>query len=153
MILLDVQYASQVMEVPSKEQFRTWLNTVLVDQNYDVEVVIRITDEQEMSQLNHRYRQRQGTTNILSFPFEAPDQVPVDLLGDLVVCAPVVEQEAMQQGKDLNAHWAHMIIHGALHLLGYDHIKDSEAEAMENMEVDLLKSIGFPNPYDRVDLQ
>lgn len=153
MILLDVQYASQVMEVPSKEQFRTWLNTVLVDQNYDVEVVIRITDEQEMSQLNHRYRQRQGTTNILSFPFEAPDQVPVDLLGDLVVCAPVVEQEAMQQGKDLNAHWAHMIIHGALHLLGYDHIEDSEAEAMENMEVDLLKSIGFPNPYDRVDLQ
>jgi len=152
MIFLDVQYASQVTGLPSKQQFRSWLNAVLMDHNDDVEVVIRITDEQEMSELNRRYRQRQGTTNILSFPFEAPDQMPMSLLGDLVVCAPVVEREAMQQRKSLDAHWAHMIIHGALHLLGYDHIEDNEAKAMEKTEVDLLKSIGFPNPYERVDL-
>ena len=151
MIHLEIQIASHGPEHPSPEQFRSWLQAVLRDHPDDSEIVIRITDEHEMTELNQRYRDRQSATNVLSFPFEAPDGIQMDLLGDLVVCSPVVAREAEEQGKTLDAHWAHMIIHGTLHLLGYDHIEDDEAEIMERMEIDILKDLGFTNPYVMVD--
>ena len=130
-----------------KKLFKYWLNAVLKNDNQDSEIVIRIVDEDEMIQFNQRYRDKKGATNILSFPFEVPDGVESQLLGDLLVCAPVVEQEARQQHKKLEQHWAHLIIHGILHLLGYNHIDDIEAEEMEALEINILSTIGINNPY------
>ena len=116
------------------------------------EVVIRIVDESESEQLNTDYRQKTSPTNILSFPFEPPEGLPVDALevfplGDLVVCASIVAKEAKQQGKAELSHWAHMIIHGCLHLQGYDHIDSEEATVMEAFEVKLLQQLQISNPY------
>ena len=112
------------------------------------ELSIRIVDEAESADLNHTYRHKSGPTNVLSFPCEVPDGVPLDLLGDLVICAPVVAREAQAQGKASEAHWAHMVIHGVLHLRGYDHIDTAEAERMEALEIDILSRLGYPNPYE-----
>ena len=113
----------------------------------DSELVIRIVDEQEMTGFNQQYRKKKGSTNILSFPFSAPDGIESLLLGDLLVCAPVVEKEAIQQNKTIQNHWAHLIVHGILHLIGYDHSDDVEAEEMETLEVNILKTIKIKNPY------
>ena len=118
------------------------------DGSQDAEVVIRIVDEAEMIQFNEHYRDKKGSTNILSFPFEAPEGVDNYLLGDMLVCAPVVEKEAQQQKKELDHHWAHMIVHGVLHLLGYDHVDDQDAEEMEELEIKILKKIKIKNPYE-----
>ena len=104
-------------------------------------------DEAESRQLNRDYRGKDSPTNVLSFPFEAPPQVASPLLGDLVICAPVVADEARDQGKPLLAHWAHMVVHGVLHLQGYDHQTDAEAERMEEIECRILQNLHFPNPY------
>ena len=111
-------------------------------------MVIRIVDEDESAQLNETYRHKVGATNVLSFPFEVPEGIELNLLGDLVVCAPVLAREAQEQNKPLMAHWAHIIIHGTLHLLGYDHIDDSDAREMEEKEIALLKTLSISNPYD-----
>ena len=105
-------------------------------------------DEDEGAELNEAYRRKQGPTNVLSFPFEAPPGVELSLLGDIVVCAPVVAREAGEQGKILESHWAHMVVHGCLHLLGYDHMEPVEAEAMEALETEILGGLGYPNPYE-----
>jgi probable rRNA maturation factor len=106
----------------------------------------------ESQELNHQYRGKNKPTNVLSFPFEIPEHLPegveIELLGDLIICAPVVEREAQEQNKALLAHWAHMTLHGCLHLLGYDHIEDKEAEEMESLEIEILQKMGFPNPYN-----
>jgi len=130
-------------DVPSEEAFETWVNTALEGESKDV--TIRIVDIPEMTQLNETYRQKKGPTNVLSFPFEWPEGVPTEQteLGDIVICASVVKQEATQQKKNLDHHWAHMVIHGVLHLLGYDHQTDSEADIMEKKEVKLLTTLGF----------
>jgi len=112
-----------------------------------IEVVIRLVDEAESRQLNHDYRGIDRPTNVLSFPFEAPAEVQLPLLGDLVICAPVVAREAVEQGKAAKAHWAHMVIHGVLHLLGYDHQADDEAQQMEQRERELLYRLHFTDPY------
>lgn len=117
-----------------------------------LQVTIRVVDEEEMKSLNRDYRNRTGSTNVLSFPFDLPEEIPIELLGepilgDIVLCAPVIEREAVEQNKSFEAHWAHMLIHGNLHLMGYDHIQLTDAEVMENHEIRILKSIGFENPY------
>jgi len=145
---LDIQNVSKSSHVPGQELFQKWIDTVLQSSIEDSEIVIRIVDESEMIQFNEQYRNKEGVTNILSFPFDIPEGVDSDLLGDLLVCAPVVECEAQQQNKQLEHHWAHIIIHGILHLLGYDHINDEDAEEMEALEIQLLKKIKINNPYE-----
>ncbi len=145
---LDIQIISQSKQLPDQEQFQYWVDAVLKDESEDAEVVIRIVDEAEMIQFNEQYRDKKSSTNILSFPFEVPEGVDSNLLGDILVCAPVVEKEAHQQHKELDHHWAHMIVHGVLHLLGYDHVNDQDAEEMEMLEVKILKKIKIKNPYE-----
>lgn len=111
------------------------------------EISIRIVDREESRTLNGQYRGKPTPTNILSFPADFPPGVDAPLLGDLAICAPVIEQEAEQQQKPPEAHWAHMVIHGTLHLLGYDHIEAGDAHKMEALEIALLDQLGYPNPY------
>ena len=126
-----------------------WASTALQGRTEfeEPELTIRLTDDEESQALNSEYRGKDKPTNVLSFPFEMPPGIPLELLGDLIICVGVVEQEAKEQEKTTEAHWAHMVIHGCLHLLGYDHIKDDEAEEMEALERDLLASLGYPDPY------
>ena len=146
-VTLDLQ--SEVEGGPDEDDIRRWIEAVLETEAYtaDVELTVRVVDEDEMAALNTRYRHKSGPTNILSFPFEAPPGVELNLLGDLVIAAPVVKQEAREQGKTESAHWAHMIVHGTLHLLGYDHQESVEAEDMEAREIRILKQLGYSNPY------
>jgi probable rRNA maturation factor len=148
MNIIDIQRVFESQNQPSDTQLELWVNTVLAKLNEDFEIVIRIVDETESAQLNETYRHKQGATNILSFPFEVPDEIELNLLGDLVICAPVLEREAAQQNKLLHNHWAHIVIHGTLHLLGYDHIDDADAEEMETKEIELLQTLSIPNPYE-----
>ena len=146
-VTLDVQY--EVEAGPDEDDIRRWIEAVLAVEARatDVELTVRIVDEAEMAGLNARYRHKIGPTNILSFPFEAPPGVDLNLLGDMVIAAPVVQREAREQGKTETAHWAHMIVHGTLHLLGYDHLEPTEAEDMEAREISILQELGYSNPY------
>ena len=145
MIHIELQNASRSTRVPSEEDLARWAKAVATAK--DQEIVVRVVDEEESAELNGLYRGKSGPTNVLSFPFEAPPGMETDILGDLVVCAPVVEREALEQGKSLPAHWAHMVVHGILHLHGYDHIEEHEAVIMESEEIAILSGLGFPNPY------
>jgi len=145
MIHIELQNASRSPRVPSEEDLARWAKAVATAK--DQEIVVRVVDEEESAELNGLYRGKSGPTNVLSFPFEAPPSMETDILGDLVVCAPVVEREALEQGKSLPAHWAHMVVHGILHLHGYDHIEEHEAVIMESEEIAILSGLGFPNPY------
>ncbi|GHE85048.1 rRNA maturation RNase YbeY [Thalassotalea profundi] len=144
---LDVQIASDTLDLPSKNELLTWVSCALTQYNKAFELTIRIVDIEESQQLNSQYRQKDKPTNVLSFPFEVPEGIELNLLGDLVICADIVKQEAMEQNKNLKDHWAHLVIHGCLHLLGYDHITDSEAEEMESLEVSLLSQLNINDPY------
>ncbi|SET55962.1 rRNA maturation RNase YbeY [Thalassotalea agarivorans] len=146
-ITLDIQRAINDDTLPTDDAFNQWAKAALAPYNKDFELTIRIVDVAESQQLNSQYRGKDKPTNVLSFPFEVPDGIELDLLGDLIICADVVSQEAKQQNKSLNAHWAHMVVHGCLHLLGFDHIEDAEAEEMEALEIDILAKLGFNNPY------
>lgn len=148
MNIIDIQRIFQLPNQPSDEQLELWVNTVLTKLDDDFELTIRIVDKIESAQLNETYRHKQGATNILSFPFEVPDGMELNLLGDLVICAPVLESEAKIQNKPLHNHWAHIVIHGTLHLLGYDHIDDADALEMESKEIELLQTLSIPNPYE-----
>ncbi|QFU24017.1 rRNA maturation RNase YbeY [Shewanella eurypsychrophilus] len=146
-LALDLQIAIEDATLPSTENFELWVKTALRNTMKEAELTIRIVDEAESQQLNSDYRGKDKPTNVLSFPFEAPAEIEIPLLGDLVICAPVVELEAKQQNKSSQAHWAHMVVHGCLHLLGYDHIDDEEAEEMESLEIQLIEKLGYNNPY------
>jgi probable rRNA maturation factor len=122
----------------------------MADRVEDSELVIRVVGIEESSALNQQYRKKKGPTNVLSFSYEKSDTVPLETFGDLVICASVVEKEAAEQKKSLDAHWAHMIVHGVLHLLGYDHIEEADALEMEALEQAILGGMGFPNPYREV---
>jgi len=147
-IELDLQLAVEdETGLPSCDDFATWLSAAVTPFQPQAEVTVRIVDEQESHQLNFEYRGKDKSTNVLSFPFEVPPGIEMDLLGDLVICRQVVEREAEEQNKPLLAHWAHMVVHGSLHLLGYDHIEDDEAEEMESLETEIMQKMGFEDPY------
>ncbi|WP_373185040.1 rRNA maturation RNase YbeY [Halopseudomonas sp.] len=143
---LDIQRASESSELPDDDSFRRWAGLALRDRPGH-ELTIRLVDEEESQSLNRDYRHKDSPTNVLSFPADLPPELNIPLLGDLVICAPVVEREAREQHKPLQAHWAHMVIHGCLHLTGYDHIDDDEAETMESLERELLAQLGIADPY------
>ncbi len=146
---IHVQDVSSCESVPSPESLRTWVRCAL-GSDLRGALTIRIVDEPEGADLNERYRRAQGATNVLAFPADESILPPMDelrLVGDLVICAPVLEREAGAQGKSLEAHWAHISIHGALHLVGLGHDRDKEAQVMEARETELLKSLGFGDPY------
>ncbi|MDX5627888.1 MULTISPECIES: rRNA maturation RNase YbeY [unclassified Brenneria] len=147
-VILDLQIASeQAQGLPDVKDFQRWLEGVLPQFQAVSEVTIRIVDEAESRHLNHTYRDKDKPTNVLSFPFEAPPEVELPLLGDLIICRQVVEREADEQEKTREEHWAHMVVHGSLHLLGYDHIEDSEAEEMEALETEIMQNMGYADPY------
>ncbi|UVM60737.1 rRNA maturation RNase YbeY [Pseudomonas sp. B21-010] len=147
MLELDLQVACE-HAAPNEAQFRQWCELALRQRSADSELTIRLVDEPEGRELNHTWRQKDYATNVLSFPADVPDELlDIPLLGDLVICVPVVEREAAEQDKTPEAHWAHLVIHGCLHLLGYDHIEDDEAEEMEALERTLLAELGHPDPY------
>ncbi len=147
-IALDLQLASDASDLPTEADLLSWAETALAGHRQSAELTIRIVDRAESQSLNRDYRGKDKPTNVLSFPFEAPEGIEIDLLGDLVICAPVVCAEAAEQKKSLHDHWAHMVIHGMLHLLGYDHISDDEAEQMESLETRLLAGLGIADPYE-----
>lgn len=149
-VTVDIQNAS-TETVPEEGDICHWISAALAavidDDNTPREISLRLVDEPEMAELNSRYRDKSGPTNVLSFPSELPDDLALPLLGDIVICAPIVRKEAQQQGKALTAHWTHMAVHGTLHLLGFDHIEDEEAEQMESLETRILAGLGLPCPY------
>ncbi len=137
---ISIQYASERANLPSKLQFRQWAKAAL---NVDTVVTIRIVDEQEGRELNSMYRGKDYATNVLTFPLtEEPH-----LMGDIIICAPVVESEAQFQPKSLEAHYAHLTVHGILHLHGYDHEMEAQADLMESLEISILAKLGYANPY------
>ncbi|MFN6971664.1 MAG: rRNA maturation RNase YbeY [Rheinheimera sp.] len=146
-IILDLQLASTASNLPSEAQIQLWLNAAVSPFQPVAEVTVRIVDEAESQQLNFDYREKDKPTNVLSFPFQCPPGIELPLLGDLVICAGVVAQEANEQNKSLDAHWAHMVVHGSLHLLGFDHINDDDALEMEAEEIQILAELGFADPY------
>jgi probable rRNA maturation factor len=147
MIELDLQIASEFSPLPSEADFLFWAETALSALKPDAELTIRIADEAESQQLNHEYRGKNKPTNVLSFPFDAPPGIELPLIGDLVICPQVVATEAQEQEKTLRDHFAHMVVHGCLHLLGFDHIEPSDAAEMETLEKKLLADIGIDDPY------
>ena len=147
-MIIDLQIAcEQETGLPTAEQIEQWATAAVQPQSDEVEMTVRIVDEAESHALNLNYRGKDRPTNVLSFPFECPDEVELPLLGDLVICRQVVEREAQEQDKPVMAHWAHMVVHGSLHLLGYDHIEDDEAEEMESLETEIMQGLGFADPY------
>jgi probable rRNA maturation factor len=137
---LIVQYATNSTDVPTRPQFRRWVKAALTQ---EAEIVLRIVDEAEGCELNHQFRNKDYATNVLTFVYD--DTQP--LTGDIVLCAPVVSKEAQQQHKNLIAHYAHLTVHGILHLQGYDHIEEAEAVVMEQLETQILSRLGYDDPY------
>lgn len=150
---LDLQIACEAPHLPAETDFVHWVNAALQAAGYQppaglpTEITLRIVDRDESQNLNHTYRGKDKPTNVLSFPFDGPEGVPLALLGDLVICAPLVAQESQEQNKTGQAHWAHLVVHGTLHLLGFDHVEEDEAAEMEALEVQILASLGIADPY------
>lgn len=145
---IEIQHASQQEPVPADQDLRDWAMLAMQADSDRRGLVIRLVDEKESRNLNMQYRGRDAATNVLSFPFEVPPQVESSHLGDLVICVPVVNRQADEQGKPLEHHWAHMVIHGVLHLQGYDHEQEADADVMETAEINLLKKLRIENPYE-----
>jgi probable rRNA maturation factor len=151
--VIDLQIACAEDNLPSIEQFQLWIDTTLATlakgkSQQVFELTIRLAEIEESQQLNHQYRDKNKPTNVLSFPFEVPDGIELNLLGDLIICTNIVKQEANEQNKAIIDHWTHLVIHGCLHLVGFDHISDDEAEEMETLEISILAELGVINPYE-----
>lgn len=144
---IDVQVACAAKALPSEDQLKRWCEAALRAANRDGALALRISDAEEVQTLNQQYRNKNSSTNVLSFPSDLPAELGLDELGDIIMCAEVIAREAAEQNKSANDHWAHMVIHGTLHLCGYDHIDDKEAEEMEALETQVLATLGINNPY------
>ncbi len=144
---LAVQYAVAAEGLPTRPQFRRWVTAAL---EREAEISLRLVDAEEGQMLNHDYRDKDYATNVLTFVFDEMPDVDLPLMGDIVLCAPVVEREAAEQGKALEAHYCHLTVHGVLHLQGYDHETDAEAEVMEAREREIVMKLGYPDPYPDV---
>lgn len=144
-----IQLAADKALAPKPYLLRNWAKKTLKKQITAAEVTIRIVGIEEMITLNSTYRHKNGPTNVLSFPFAIAEEIDIDIpiLGDIVICAEVVNKEAAEQSKSLAAHWAHMVVHGIFHLLGYDHEIEKDAEIMESLEINIMQELGFANPY------
>ena len=147
---VEVENASSSSQIPRHAEILRWVAAAAADTGRPCSVYVRIVDADESQQLNTQYREKPRPTNVLSFPLDAPLEDGSQLLGDLVVCAEVVEREAVEQQKQPSDHWAHLLIHGTLHLLGYDHVEEADAEQMENLERSLLAQFGISDPYQSV---
>lgn len=149
-VRVDLQVAVEAdrFYLPSVTQLQRWVAQALQGRMAKAELTIRIVDEDESAALNSTYRHKSGPTNVLSFPFTADVPLAVPVLGDLVICAPVMAREAQAQEKILEAHWAHIVIHGTLHLLGFDHLSVDQAQDMETLEIGLMEQLGYTNPYE-----
>lgn len=147
-VIIELSISDEVdtAVLPSEEDFEQWVQPCYPDEDEAV-ASLQIVSSEEMQVLNKTYRAKDKPTNVLSFPMELPEEVGINILGDLALCATVIKAEAKQQGKEPAAHWAHMVVHGMLHLQGYDHIEDDEAEEMEAREVEIMQTLGFENPY------
>jgi probable rRNA maturation factor len=151
-LFVDLQIATDNEEaIPELESMQKWIYKALIAglevEHEEAELTVRIVSEDESQALNHQFRSMNKPTNVLSFPFQNPPGITLPLLGDLVICKMIVENEAKQQNKQLNEHWAHMLVHGTLHLLGYDHIDEQQALEMEGLETKLLIELGYADPY------
>jgi probable rRNA maturation factor len=144
---ITLQNVSKTKSIPSKRLFQAWANKAYGKRKKKYEIVIRIVDAKEINELNKKFRKKNKPTNIISFNFYPPAGVKTNLLGDLVICAPIMRKEAKSQNKTFISHWAHITIHGVLHLLGLDHMNKKEAQKMEKLEIKLLGELGFANPY------
>ena len=142
-----VQRACAASGVPPPGKLVQWAEAALAGRSEGAQMTVRVVDEAEGATLNERYRRRDGATNVLAFAFDAPELPSLRILGDIVVCAPVAAREAREHSKRLDAHWAHLVIHGTLHLLGYDHEEPGSAQKMEAIEREILDRLGYPDPY------
>jgi probable rRNA maturation factor len=144
---VDVQVAVKGVDMPTQGQLRSWARRAWQDGDAQAEVVLRVASENESRRLNREFRGQDRPTNILSFPYEPLPELGLYHVGDLVLCAPIVAREAVEQGKPAPAHWAHMVVHGLLHLQGYDHVEPADALKMESLEAEILTDLGFCDPY------
>ena len=147
-INIEIQRVCSLKSIPSDEKFQLWSEAVLKEMITATELNIRIVEEHEIAELNKRYRGKNKSTNVLSFPFDAVTPDPMPILGDLVICAPLVAREAQEQSKEIESHWAHLVVHGILHLLGYDHETEDDANIMETLESEILTKMNYPAPYE-----
>lgn len=144
---ITIQQAAKQHWSPNARLLRHWAKHVLAERTAQTEVTLRLVTAEEMRILNETYRKKLGPTNVLAFPYEYPDTPQKPILGDIVICSEIVNQEALAEGKTQEAHWAHIVVHGLLHLLGYDHENEPDARVMQTLEKDILKSLQFPDPY------
>ena len=146
-LVVEVQRAVAADDIPPSARFREWATAAWLGAERAAEVVVRVTGEAESRRLNRDFRGKDRPTNVLSFANDPVPGIDEQHAGDLVICAPVVRREAAEQGKAVDAHWAHMVVHGMLHLQGYDHETDDDADVMETLETKILAGLGFPAPY------
>ena len=150
-IVVDLQNDAGLADAPTLSDFERWVAAALQDSHAQLEQTICVVDEAQSRELNHRFRGKDSATNVLAFPGEFPgdnDFLDYDCLGDLVICAPFVAAEALQQSKPVDAHWAHLVVHGMLHLQGFDHQSEEQASSMEALEIEILDTLGYTNPYN-----
>jgi len=160
-VVVDLQNTNNIETLPSEAEITGWCEAAIQHASQSrafkntLSVLIRVVSDEESADLNQTYRQKKGSTNVLSFPNEVPDFMhgiselaeQNSHLGDLVICSSLVKEESIAQGKTMQAHWAHLIVHGVLHLQGFDHINDAEAVQMESLEIKIMEQLGFENPY------